>query len=332
MAEDRLSPTEEIINQCVDVLKEEKTVKHAEAAAQWKAVKLKKEVKQYKTCCLVKSREIWDLYVNMDLCYVVKGYKKSELIKEDIKALCDKEKDMEQKLKDAVKDIKDIKTKLNEVVDEACKLDRCIKEEKRCKTGLHDQLKNDKTKKEWEEVLSCIEEHSVDCFNLACKAFDAGVDVIGIQTFVDMDSLKTLAADLEVKVTALRTDVKAISAKAEADWKLALEELLAVKTEIVTGRFEKCHAVNAREGIEDTIDFLCDPEGCENFEWTLDEICRKVKKNFGEGSEDPDHDDKDHGKDHRKDQGKAQGKDYDRDKPPRKPGRKDSEDENWQVD
>lgn len=319
MAEDRISPTEEIINQCIEDLKDQKKVHHANASASWKAIELKKEVEQYKTCCLVKSREIWDLYVNLDLCYVVKGYNRSVLIKGDIQTLCDKEKAMEKKLKDAVKMIKEVKTKLNDVVDEACKLDRCVKEEKRCKKGLHDQLKNDKTSKEWDDLLSCVEEHSVDCYNLACKTFDAGVDVIGIQTFVDMDSLKTLAADLQTKMTDLKTDIHSVSAKAEAEWKKALEELLTVKAELVSGTFEKCRFVNAREGVMDTIDFLCNPQACDDFEWELEEICRKVKDNFGEGSDEPEDDGKDHDKDH--------GKDH----PSKKQSRRDPDEENWEV-
>ncbi len=320
MAEERISPTEETINQCVEDLKEKKSVHHAEAAAAWKAVELKKEVEQYKTCCLVKSREIMDLYINLDLCYVAQGHRKTVLIKSEIQKLCEKEKSMEQKLKDAVKGIKEVKMKLNDVVDEACKLDRCVKEEKRCKQGLHEYFSN-KGNGEWKDLISHIEEHAVTCFNKACWAFDAGVDVIGIQTFVDMDSLKTMAADLEVKMTAVQSDVKSVATKAEEEWKKSLQELLEIKGELVTGKIEKCRAVNSREGIEDTIDFLCSPEACDNFELTLEEICRKVKDNFGEGTDD---NEDDHGKDHGKDRGKG--------KPTRQKSGKDSEEENWDID
>ncbi len=313
MAEERKSPTEEIINQCIEELEDEKKARRAEAKALKKACDLKECIEDYKTCCLVKSREVWDLYTNLDLCYVAESNKTAMLLNQDIQTHCDKEVALEQKLKDAVKCIKEVKTKLNDVVDEACKIDRCIKEEKRCKRGLHELLKG--RNNEWKPMLDRIEELSISCFNISCKAFDAGVDVVGIQTFVDLESLKTLGTELEQKVGALRADVTGNAQSAEAEWKKSLTELVGVKEELVQGEFEKCHAKNAREGIEDTLEFLCDPGGCDKIEDTdLEEICRKVKENFGNGSDDEDDD-------------------YEKPKKPSgKNMKQDDEEENWEID
>ena len=313
MAEERKTPTEEIINQCLETLEDEKAAKRAEAKALRRSLELKENVIDYKICCLVKSREVWDLYVNLDLCYFVSSATVTTRLDQDINTYCTKEVELETKLKDAVKCIKEVKTKLNEVVDEACKLDRCIKEEKRCKKGLHELLKG--SNNEWKALLDDIETLSVDCFNEACKTFDAGVDVVGIQTFVDLDSLKEMSADLKTKLTALRTDVNTNITKAETAWKTALTELIAAKEDLVNCEFDKCSAKNKKEGIESTIDFLCDDKACNIDDNVLDEICKKVKDNFGKDIEDNDDDNDQH----------------DKKKPTRKEPKK-GEDESWEME
>jgi hypothetical protein len=318
MAEERKSPTEEIIDQCIEILQVEKKSKRAGAKALKRACDLKEDVEDYKTCCLIKSREIWDLYANLDLCYVVSSRKRTILLNEDIKAHCTKEIALEQKLKDAVKCIKEVKTRLNDVVDEACKIERCIKEEKRCKKGLHELIKEKDN--EWLKLLDHIEKTSIHCFNIACKAFDAGVDIVGIQTFVDLDSLKTLGTDLSVKMDTLKTDITANTKKAEEEWKKAFTELTTVKEELVSGEFAKCHSRNAKEGIEKTLDFLCNPHGCDEIKDTeIDEICRKVKENFGNGhggQDDDYHDRKD---------------DHGKKRPEQRPPRKDDKEQDWEL-
>lgn len=316
MAEERKSPTEEIIDQCVEDLQVEKKSKRAGARALQRACDLKEDVEDYKTCCLIKSREFWDLYANLDLCYVVSSRKRTILLNENLKAHCDKEIALEQKLKDAVNCIKEVKTRLNDVVDEACKIERCIKEEKRCKTGLHELLKEKDN--EWIPLLEHIEKTSIRCFNTACKAFDAGVDIVGIQTFVDLDSLKILGTELSSKVETLKTDITANIKKAEDEWKKALAELTVVKEEIVTAEFAKCKSKNTKEGIEKTLEFLCDPRGCEEIKDTeIDEICRKVKDNFGNGHGEKDDypDKKDHGKK----------------RPDQKSPRQDDKEQDWEL-
>ncbi len=278
--EDRKSPTEEIINQCIETLEDERKSKQAEVKALKRACELKECVEDYKICCLVKSREVWDTYNNLDLCYTISSYKKVTLLNEDVKRYCDKEKELEQKLKEAVKCIKETKTKLNDVVNEACKIERCIKEEKRCKKGLYEQLKGPKN--EWKTLLEDIESCSTDCFNRACMTFDIGVDVVGIQTFVDIESLKTLGEDLQEYLEEYRSDVDANIQKAEIEWKKARAELVVVKEELVAGKFAKCDADNCKDGLKETIEFLCDPHGCEQIDDPgIDEICAKVKDNFG---------------------------------------------------
>ncbi len=313
MAEDRKTPTEEIINQCIEDLTDERKAKHAEEDALKKACELKECVEDYKTCCVVKSREVWDLYGNLRLCYVVESSKTSELLFNDIKGYCDKETELEKKLKDAVKCIKEVKSKLNEVVDEACKIDRCIKEEKRCKKGLHELLKG--TNNEWKSLLDQIGESSVNCFNIACKAFDAGVDVVGIQTFVDLDSLKGLGEDLNGKLETLGKDIDENTQKARTEWEKSITELVTVKQELVEGEFAKCHADNVEEGLEDTLEFLCDPQGCDKMErLDLEEICRKVKDNFGSEPDDSSSDD-----------------DHEQKKPPGKKMKDDEEEKDWKI-
>lgn len=272
-------PTQEFIDQCIKTLEDEKKTKRAQGKAYDLRCDLLECVEDYKICCLVKSREVWDTYNNLDLCYTVAAYKKVVLLNEDIKKYCDKEKELEQKLKEAVKCVKETKTKLNDVVNEACKIDRCIKEEKRCKKGLHEQLKG--ANNEWKELLESIETGSVDCFTKACEAFDVGVDVVGLQTFVDIESLKKLGEDLAGYMDAYTKDMSTNIQKAEAEWKKAREEVVQITKELMAGKFAKCDADNCKDAVEDTLEFLCDPDACDNLYPSLEELCQKVKENFG---------------------------------------------------
>ena len=259
-----------------------------------------------------KSREVWDTYNKLDLCYTVTSHKKGTLLYDDIKRYCDKEIELEKQLKEAVKCIKETKTKLNEVVNEACKIDRCIKEERRCKQGLYEHLKGPKN--EWKEILSEIEKCSIDCFNHACHTFDIGVDVVGIQTFVDIDSLKQLGEDLKKYLEEYKSDIKTNIEKAAGEWEKARTELVQIKEELVVGKDEKCDADNCKDGLKETLEFLCDPKGCDLEGPSVEEICRKVKDNFGKDiGEECDDEDEDHKK------------------PSRKGSNKDQEEE-WEVD
>lgn len=311
---DRKSPTEEIIDQCVKKLQDERAVQVAEHKAAKVICDMKEQVENYKLCCLSKSRDVWDLYTNLDLSYVVTSNKSVVLLNENLKKYCDKQTELVTKLKEAVKTLKETKGKLSEVVDEACKIDRCVKEEKRCKKGLHEQLKN--SKGEFSECLEGIEKWSTRCFNIACKAFDAGVDVVGIQTFIDLESLKVLGADLTTKMTTLKTDVSGNAEVAYGEWVKSKSELITIKEELVTGKYGKCASRNKREGIDETIGFLCDPNACQDLKGhDLEAICKCVKDNYGH---DPEHEPEEEPEKPRH--------------PGKKPPKKDEDGGEWELD
>ncbi len=311
--ENQKSPTEELIDQCIENLEDERKAKQAEKNALKKACDLKECVEDYKECCLEKSREVWDTYNNLDLCYASKSTKTVELLNTQVVKYCDKEKELEQKLKDAVKCIGETKKKLNEVVNEACRLDRCVKEEKRCKNGLYDQIKG--AKNEWKALIQEIETCSTECFNIACNTFDKGVDVVGIQTFVDIESLKVLGIDLAKYFSDFQTDVETNTQKALTEWTKARAELVVIQKELVEGKFAKCDADNCKDAVRETLEFLCDPNACEDLKPDLDYLCEKVKENFGKDTtEDCDDDDDEHKKS----------------PPKRKP--KSEEDEDWEIE
>ena len=137
--------------------------------------------------------------------------------------------------------------------------------------------------------------------------------MVGIQTFVDIDSLKQLGDDLKKYLDEYKSDINTNIDKAASEWEKARTELVLVKEELVAGKDEKCDADNCKDGLKETLEFLCDPKGCDLEGPSVDEICRKVKDNFGDIGEECDDDDEDHKK------------------PPRK-GPKKEQDEEWEVD
>jgi len=298
--EKQKSPTEELIDQCIEQLEDQRKAKQAEKKALETACKLKECVEDYKVCCLEKSQDVWVTYNQLDLCYTSKSTMAVELLNGHINKYCDKEKELEQKLKEAVKCIGETKKKLNEVVNEACKLDRCVKEEKRCKNGLYDQIKG--AKNEWKSLIKEIEAHSVECFNRACNTFDKGVDVVGIQTFVDIESLKVLGSDLQKYTLELQSDIESNIQKSYDQWSKDRAELVTIQKELVQEQFAKCDADNCKDAIRETLEFLCDPNAY---------LCAKVKDNFGKDVMDDCDDDEEHKKPNPKKKQKSQDDDED---------------------
>ena len=297
-----MSPTMEIINKCIEDLCDEIEGYQAEKEAceiLWEA---DEESKKYKICCFVKSEKALETYTNLDLCVGIGAQAQAKLIGDNVKNYSQEDSDLESSLKDAIKSIKEVKSILADASDKACKLDRCVEEEERCNPDILKTIK--KGVSNFNDKIERVKKHPRKCYDLAVRAFDGGVDVAGIQSFTDLNSLVKIGADLITSIDAFKGDI-------ETNIKKSSDELLKGKIDLTTILqdlekiiYKKCSTETDLLGTDASKDFIKDPACDDCDEHDLERLCRKVKRNFHEDEgDDDDPYDKDYpGKDREKEQ------------------------------
>ncbi|MEL6675725.1 MAG: hypothetical protein AAFR61_26190 [Bacteroidota bacterium] len=239
------------------------------------------KVLQYNTCMLVKSTQTNRFYQNIDNYVCAGAHKETELLKTLIDESVVQSTDIGAKLQGLAKTIKEMKNRFSDVKDAACKLMDCLNEEERCKKDNYRKLKAGITagdgKKDLEGSINDIAEQSEKTLAAALEAFDAGVEVSGIQTFTNVDSLVSFASTSEQQMKGFRDDVLANTKDADKD-KVADQEAYtstAQKLSEVSDKYER--AGQTRHGLRDTIIFASNPEKPKE---SLQEICKKVEATF----------------------------------------------------
>jgi hypothetical protein len=289
---DKPTPTQEAIEKCKAMLCDEIIAYKAKNEAckiKWES---KKEAKQYKICCLVKAQDTYELYTKLDYCVATTAQRDTQLIDERVKKYCAKDDELAKLLKEAVKCIKEVKEKLGAVSDEVCKLPRCKEEEKRCNPDLLKALEKGLGEGKLEAVCDEIKNRSKECYELAVMAFDGGIDVIGIQSFTDLTSLKQLSLDLGISVGAFKKNVDDNIKTASDEIVKNRSELNAILQDLELMRFEKCDAHVEFKGVKGTREFVCNPDcsDCHENRRRLEDLCDKVRKTFNDDSDDEGYD------------------------------------------
>ncbi len=275
------TPTQDIINNCKLELCREKV------AAEYihEAECIEHEISEEGLLCSLyvykTTNSILDLYCGVDFNYAVPLIKGKELIKGQLDELIEKNNALGSKYKDLVKMIREVRQNYTDVLDEACKLQRCIEEEELC---------NPDTSKELGKVdglvdnIIGLEDEARNCYDKICETFNASIDIAGIQTFTNIESLLPYCANLTALLEELRKDIDGnitdMNVQLIEDKKAAMEALEARETQF----FEKCQAEIAQKTVCDIFDYVCDP-ACGTIaegKVTIKEICEKLKKDFSE--------------------------------------------------
>ena len=272
-SKDKTSPTADILQKCKKDLCVEKVAAGSERAASETKVNSGKGDEQYKICCVVKADETNTFYRNFKFCIGTSTSKDAEQIQGKVKELIDKDKALKKKFKDLVKLIKETKTKMEGVLEVACRLDRCKEEEQRCNLDLYKALE-DGIPNLWDR-LEHIKDHAETCYGKITLAFDAAIDIAGILTFSDVDSLEDLGKKLNELLVELNKDCEENLKSSAAEEAKANDELNKVLQELSISRFEHCVATAKESGLCDVFDFICDPECDEKDPGRIREICEK---------------------------------------------------------
>ena len=282
------TPTQEIVDKCKEILLDEIKNAGSRKKAGITHKQAKKIIIKYKTCCLDKAEETQTFYGKLNLYTCIPGKKKTELLSEEVKKAIKKREDLEKKLKDAVAEIKKVKGKMTEAQDEACKLNRCWEEEKRCNLDLYKKLKDLEIKFGEEASIKFYTEDDSDnatktiidctqtCYDKVTKAFDAGVNTVGIQTFVNVNALSAISDELNQKVQGFKKDIEDNVKKAADANKKAMEELGSCLEEEVKTAFDYCIAYTDCNSSSNTREYICNDE-CNNDTNEINTICQKLK-------------------------------------------------------
>lgn len=294
--ENTSTPTRDILDKCkLDLCKEKVALKSSTGAKAIDFNAQKDIVQRYKICCLVKAEETNKLYRHVDYQVAVKSVKESKLIQDKVKGLGEMYKTLDKDFKDLIKKIQDTKKKMEDAVEAAEKLDRCIDEEERCNPGLFNVLgdvvietsglgapTDPQTNGEidiWTFINDRVKAKTDHCYDKLLDAYDASINIAGIMTFINVDSLKPGADKVAELVGGFKKDIDENTKSSAAAMDSASKEMVKTMEEMTAIRFEKCAAVTQTKGVSDTYDWLCEPECPENGDEILKGICGELQKN-----------------------------------------------------
>ena len=251
------------------------------------------EARQFKICLWSRSKVARNFYRSIDYYAALPTAAETERMGKDLDDFIKKSDELSKALKDIAKGVKNIKDKAAELKGAACTLGSCLKEftnndqyevlSQRI-PGFGDTVRNDLIKR-----VTTDDPDAVTAVQLADDAFKVSVEVVGLQAFSNVDSLKPLGAGLLDRAKSFKADVDA-NVKARADEATKnMEDLLKHVKETTIKKVDKRRAAAALEGTLSTLDFVCDPDcncPCEDCDGAAPKnacvkcLCEKAKSNL----------------------------------------------------
>ncbi len=284
--EEEKSPTNDFIDKCKKELCHEKVAAQSKEDACCTDVNSQDQDNQYKICCLVTTQKTNQFYQNFKFCIGQPGARTGENTEAKIEELIKKEEDLKTKFKDLTKMIKSSRDKMKAAVECACGLERCFDEEERCNPdilkALEDGIPGFKS-----QVLECSTE-TEKCYEKLNTAFDSAIDISGILTFSDVDSLQAPAKGLVAKMKALTEDYESVIGTTTDRLKEDIRNL----TECIDTRQDKsfacCFTTVELNALTMLYNFICDPECADKDPARIQEICKKFIEDIPEDDQDDD--------------------------------------------
>lgn len=261
-----------------------------------------------KKCLFVWTEGNYRRYRNTEMGIVTELLQSNELIKTNVSNYMVWSSELSSGLKNIVKSVKDLKTKLGDLRDAACKLESCINDDCNCTqmailTGEvgencdeKDEESEDNRPKECEDSKEILDD--LICMPKAL-GFDAGYllksssDVMGIQVFSNIGTLEPLQKTFSDEAKAFGKLIQETTKKRESDLKKAQDDLIKSVQETTKTASGLYNERSDFEGLMCTTKFICcpscdcvkDDEGdCEprlgKCKEEICDICDKVKDTF----------------------------------------------------
>ena len=260
-----------------------------------------------KKCMFVWTEDNYHRYRNTDICVGAELLQSNDIIKTNVANDIKWGTDLSMSLKNALKSIKDAKTKMNDLREAACKLENCISDSCNCTqmivlTGkVPENCKGDTKPPQNKRPAECDNVDEI-LDDLVCMpkalAFDidtifkSSSDVIGIQVFSNLGTLDPLQKTLSDQAKAFEQHLQDTTKTREADMKKMQEELVKCVQDTTKAEGDLYNKRSDFEGTLKTLDFICCPkcncvstdEHCEprlkQCECEICDICDEVQKTF----------------------------------------------------
>lgn len=269
-------------------------------------------LEERKKCFFVWTEGNYRRYRNTEIKLGTELLTSNELVKENVTNYIKWGAELSGTLKSILKAVGDAKIKMNDLREAACKLENCKNDSCNC-TQL--ALFTGKNKPGCKEDPNCppnrtpSTDRPQNCENAECNLSDlicmpkalgfdidsvaqASSEVIGIQVFSNLGTLKQLQETLSEKAKTFESHLQLTMKTREMDLKKAQEELIKAVQESTRATIGMYARRSDFEGALSTVQYLCCPDcGCvltnENCEPRLHEckcnicdICNDVKDTF----------------------------------------------------
>lgn len=272
-------------------------------------------VYEKKKCLFVWTEDNYRRYRNTSICVGTELAQSNDIVKENVGNYVKWSDELSSGLKNIFKAIKEVKTKMGDLREAACKLDDCRNDSCNCTqltilTG-EDKCEGKSNSSQENRPEECSDAKDVldklICMPKALRQdadylFKASADVIGIQVFSNIGALEPIQKELSEGAKALEKQIQEAMKAREGDLKKIQEELIRVVQETTRAAGVLYNKRSDFEGLMCTTKFLCCPKcGCVVEEGDCDarleqckkdicEICEDVNKTFCKEDEDHHHD------------------------------------------
>lgn len=261
-----------------------------------------------KKCLFLWTEENYRRYRNTDITIGTELLQSNEVVKNCIATTIKKGEELSGSLKSIFKLVKDVKVKMNDLREAACKLESCMNDSCNCDQMLlitgeipehcQDTERPKKQKKPPKECEGISE--TLDLLVCMPKALSFDIDsifkssseVIGIQVFSNIHTLEPLQKSFSEQAKSFEKHMAETMKSRESDLKKVREELVKIVENTTLAEIQTYKKRSDYQGLEETINFMCEPscdciktgEDCEkrldDCEKQICDICKEVHETF----------------------------------------------------
>ncbi len=278
--EQQSSPTKQVI---LDYKTNELTPKlnavQAELSAAQTKTKSSESNRQYKICAYMKGQEVLNFYNTLDFCEAISAVATSGQIGDKIKKLDTKNGELKKQFDDVVKSVKDLRAKLYAVEMATYEAGDAFED-----PTNRDQIVALNRTLTVEDMNKLVEmaDKARDQSN---AAFNTAVDVAGILTFANTESLKGFSDALSQKTADFKKNIDENVKKTTEDVKKSQQELSDASKALMVNKLAAKDPSVERMGLDKTDAFLGegDNAACDCLDpATIAEVWAELEKNYEE--------------------------------------------------
>lgn len=225
-------------------------------------------VRGYKLCCFNILEKTYHYYRDIDNDELHDMHKSCETIQLKLDTYIQKSTTLATGIKDASKLLNDLKGKLQEVNNEACKLHNCLK-----------SIFNPKDlPKSVKEITDCSKQLSEQ----GQKAAESLAVIAGIQSFADLSGLKNYGQTFTEAMKAFKKQNDDLIKQSSDELKIAQTDLSNSITDLDQKEFELFLENSNYNALDMTYDFIC-KEDCKPIA-CIEDICKELNESPEEPS------------------------------------------------